>query len=379
MASKKRCYIVAEKLAGKELRLRPVGEWRLTQARPDPTVVAADLDGLAAGATITFDAVGLAAWDSTFLAFLVKLRQMGDERGLSFDGRALPDGVQRLLALAETVPERKGAQRQAVRPSFLAQVGEEAEDLSRSALDMLSFIGAATMAAVALVRGHQRLRLAEFGRLVQECGVGALPIVSLISMLVGLILAYVGAVQLALFGAEIYVANLVGIAMVRVMGAVMAGIIMAGRTGAAFAAQIGTMQVNEEIDALKTLGISPMQFLVLPRMLALTLMMPLLCLYADLMGIVGGLLVGVLVLDLNLLEYYRQTVDSVHLNHLWIGLFQAALFGVLVAVAGCLRGLQCERSASAVGRAATSAVVTGIVSIVLATALVTISCNVLGI
>lgn len=266
-----------------------------------------------------------------------------------------------------------------MRSSFLAQVGEEAEDLGRSALDMLSFIGAATMAAVALVRGHQRLRLAEFGRLVQECGVGALPIVSLISLLVGLILAYVGAVQLALFGAEIYVANLVGIAMVRVMGAVMAGIIMAGRTGAAFAAQIGTMQVNEEIDALRTLGISPMQFLVLPRMLALTLMMPLLCLYADLMGIVGGLLVGVLVLDLNLLEYYRQTVVSVHLTHLWVGLFQAALFGVLVAVAGCLRGLQCERSASAVGRAATSAVVTGIVSIVVATALVTIICNVLGI
>jgi len=167
--------------------------------------------------------------------------------------------------------------------------------------------------------------------------------------------------------------------MVRVMGAVMAGIIMAGRTGAAFAAQLGTMQVNEEIDAFKTLGISPMQYLVLPRMVALALMMPLLCLYADLMGILGGVIVGVGMLDLNIIQYYQQTRASVGLNDFFIGLFQAGVFGILVAVAGCLRGIQCGRSASAVGEATTSAVVTGIVSIIVATALVTIMCNVLGI
>jgi phospholipid/cholesterol/gamma-HCH transport system permease protein len=154
---------------------------------------------------------------------------------------------------------------------------------------------------------------------------------------------------------------------------------MAGRTGAAFAAQLGTMQVNEEIDALKTLGISPMEFLVLPRMLALVLMMPLLCIYADLMGILGGLIVGVFMLDLSAVEYFNQTKASVTLSHFWIGLFHGAVFGVLVALAGCLRGLQCGRSASAVGDAATSAVVTGIVSIIVATAIITIICNVLGI
>ena len=211
------------------------------------------------------------------------------------------------------------------------------------------------------------------------CSAEALPIVSLISLLVGLIFAFVGAVQLVMFGAQIYVASLVGIAMVRVMGAIMTGIIMAGRTGAAFAAQLGTMQVNEEIDALKTMGVSPMEFLVLPRMLALVLMMPMLCLYADLMGIHGGMIVGVGMLDLGVVEYFNMTKASVRIQDFWIGLFHSAVFGVLVALAGCLRGMQCGRSASAVGNAATSAVVTGIVAIVLATAVITILCNVLGI
>ena len=206
-----------------------------------------------------------------------------------------------------------------------------------------------------------------------------MPIVTLISLLVGLILAFVGAVQLMMFGAQIFVADLVGIAMLRVMGAIMVGIIMAGRTGAAFAAQIGTMQVNEEIDALQTLGISPMEFLVLPRMIALIIMMPLLCVYADLMGILGGMIVGVGMLDISVVQYYQQTRAALNLSHFWIGLFQAGVFGVLVALAGCLRGIQCGRSASAVGEAATSAVVTGIVSIVVATAIITVLCNVLGI
>ena len=162
------------------------------------------------------------------------------------------------------------------------------------------------------------------------------------------------------------------------MGAIMTGIIMAGRTGAAYAAQLGTMQVNEEIDAMKTLGVTPMEFLVLPRMLALAAMMPLLCIYADIMGILGGMIVGVAMLDLNPIVYLNQTKAALNLTNVWIGLFHSAVFGVLVALSGCLRGMQCERSASAVGYAATSAVVTGIVSIIVATAIITIMCNVLG-
>ena len=201
----------------------------------------------------------------------------------------------------------------------------------------------------------------------------------LISILLGLILGFVGAIQLKMFGAQLFVADVVGIGMVRVMGAIMTGIIMAGRTGAAFAAQLGTMEVNEEIDALKTLGISPMEFLVLPRMIALIIMMPLLCVYSDLLGIVGGLIVGVGMLDLGLIEYLNRTREALNLTTFGVGLFHSAVFGVLVALSGCLRGMQCERSASAVGYAATSAVVTSIVSIIVATAIITFVCQVLGI
>ena len=227
--------------------------------------------------------------------------------------------------------------------------------------------------------GKARFRRSDLFTIIQETGADALPIVSLISFLVGLILAFIGAIQLKIFGAQIYVASLVGIGMVRALAAVMTGIIMAGRTGASFAAQLGTMQVNEEIDALKTLGISPMEFLVLPRMIALFIMMPLLSIYANFMGILGGLFIGVSMLGLNVMEYYNKTRESVHLNDFWVGVFSAAVFGVLVALAGCLRGIQCGRSASAVGEATTSAVVTSIVSIVIATAVITVIANVLGI
>jgi phospholipid/cholesterol/gamma-HCH transport system permease protein len=194
-----------------------------------------------------------------------------------------------------------------------------------------------------------------------------------------MILAFVAAIQLKMFGAQIYVADVVGIGVVRVMGAIMTGIIMSGRTGAAFAAQLGTMQVNEEIDALETLGFSPVEFLVLPRMVALMLMMPLLCVFSDLMGVLGGMIVGVGMLDLGVIEYVNESRHALSITQFLIGLFHSFVFGILVAVSGCLRGIQCERSASAVGYAATSAVVTGIVSIVVATAIITLSCQVLGI
>jgi phospholipid/cholesterol/gamma-HCH transport system permease protein len=199
------------------------------------------------------------------------------------------------------------------------------------------------------------------------------------SFLVGLILAFVGAIQLEQFGAQIYVADLVGIAMAREMGALMSAIIMSGRTGAAFAAQLGTMQVNEEIDAMTTLGLSSMDFLVLPRMIALILMMPLLCIYADLMGILGGAVVGVGMLDLSPTEYLNATLSGVSLTDFTVGIIKSAIFGVLVALSGCMRGIQCGRSASAVGLAATSAVVTAIVFIIVTDGVFSVLTNALGI
>jgi phospholipid/cholesterol/gamma-HCH transport system permease protein len=189
--------------------------------------------------------------------------------------------------------------------------------------ELITFVGEACVAIARLLIGKARFRSFDFKLFLQESGAQALPIVSLISALVGLILAFVGIIQLKLFGAQIYVADLVGIAMVREMGAIMTGIIMAGRTGAAFAAQLGTMQVNEEIDALTTLGIAPMEFLVLPRMIALTLMMPLLCLYANVMGILGGMVVAIGLYDINTITYLNRTIEAVGLNDLGIGLFMS--------------------------------------------------------
>ena len=184
-----------------------------------------------------------------------------------------------------------------------------------------------------------RYRASDLFLLIQQCGAQALPIVTLISFLVGVILAFVGAVQLKQFGAQIYVADLVGIAMMREMGAMMTGIIMAGRTGAAFAAQLGTMKVTQEVDALTTAGFSPLEFLVLPRVMALILMMPLLCLYADFVGVIGGAVIGVGMLDLSWTTYFNETANAISLTDISGGVFKASVYGVLIALSGCLRGL----------------------------------------
>jgi phospholipid/cholesterol/gamma-HCH transport system permease protein len=361
------------------LRIGISGEWRTGNRLPESDAVEGHLVAGDGVERIAFDTTALAGWDSGLLTFLLKVFDRCSAAGVTVEKTGLPPGVVRLLDLATAVPERKGARREAKRDPFLARVGAAAEKAWKSNRDAITFVGDVTMAVLRMFRGKARFRRSDLLEIIQECGAQALPIVSLISVLVGLILAFVGAIQLKAFGAQLYVADLVGIAMVREMAAIMTGIIVAGRTGAAFAAKLGTMQVNEEIDALKTMGFSPTEFLVLPRMVALFLMMPLLCLYADLMGVLGGMIVGVTMLDLGVMQYYLQTKAAVDLNNLWIGLVMSAVFGVLVAFSGCLRGIQCGRSASAVGEATTSAVVTGIVSIIVATAVINVICNVLGI
>ncbi len=355
------------------------GSWTIEEKTPRADGILERADVGPGVRRVLFDTEKLAAWDTRLLTFLTKVLDQCSQKGISASREGLPPGARRLLTLAAAVPERKGARKRKEKDSFLAHVGESSIEFYRSTIEILAFIGEAFPAFLRMLGGKSRFRRSDLIQIIQECGAKALPIVSLISLLVGLILAFVGALQLVMFGAQIYVAALVGVAMIRVMGAVMAGVIMAGRTGAAFAAQLGTMEVNEEIDALKTLGISPMEFLVLPRMLALALMMPLLCLYADLMGVLGGLIVGVTMLDIGFMEYVNMTRSSVSLNDFWVGIIQSVVFGILVALSGCLRGMQCGRSASAVGDAATSAVVTGIVTIVVATAIITIICSVLGV
>ncbi len=361
------------------LEVRLSGVWRLRGGLPSAALFQRELGSSPELRHIAFEAQDLTSWDSSILTFLVEVSGLCRQRGINMDRTGLPAGVRRLLDLAETVPEKEGAHKEAVETPFLERIGNTAIGTTLSLAEMLNFLGEMTLAFIRLLRMKARYRYSDLFLLIQECGAQALPIVTLISFLVGVILAFVGAVQLKQFGAQIYVADLVGIAMIREMGAMMTGIIMAGRTGAAFAAQLGTMKVTQEIDAFTTMGFSPLEFLVLPRVIALVLMMPLLCLYSDFIGVLGGAAVGLGMLDLSWTTYFRETANAVSLTDLLGGVFKSSVDGVLIALSGCLRGLQCGNSSSAVGDAATSAVVTGIVSIVAACGVFAVVFYVLGI
>jgi len=366
-------------LAAGVLQVQVSGSWALGDALPSTVEVEQAINGGGSVSRLCFDAGQLEAWDSSLVNVLFGLARAGDQAGVSLDLAGLPEGLRTLLDLARAVPRHQETLKHNADTSFLADVGSETLEFFRSVTDILRFVGGVSVSLGRMLSGRARYRVSDLFLIVQQVGAQALPIVSLISVLVGIILAFIGAVQLEQFGADIFIANLVGLGMVRDMGAMMTAVIMAGRTGAAYAAELGTMTVNEEIDALRTMGISPIDFLVLPRILALILMMPLLTLYADIMGILGGALVGVTLFDIGTYEYFRQTRSAIDLLDVFGGLFKGLVYGAIVAISGCLRGMECGRSSAAVGVATTSAVVTGIVFIVIACAVLTVLYNVLNI
>jgi phospholipid/cholesterol/gamma-HCH transport system permease protein len=378
-AARKRGEMAVGRADDGALVVRLSGNWKLETGIPPLADVERELAKSPKPTRVAFDLGQLGDWDSGLVSFVVGIGMHALERKIPVDEATLPPGLRRLLNLARAVPDTRGTQRAEVPPTWLGRVGLAALEVGDGALEMLEFIGQITLALGRFVRGAARFRGRDFWLLIQETGAEALPIVTLISFLCGTIFAFVGAVQLERFGATIYVADLVGIAMVREMGAVMTAIVLAGRTGAAFAAQLGTMKVTQELDAFTTMGISILDFLVLPRVLALSLMMPLLCLYSDAVGVLGGTFIGVGMLNIPPRTYLNQTFYAVDLTDLGGGVLKAAVYGVLVAISGCLRGLQCGSSASAVGEAATSAVVTGIVLIISACGAFAVVFYVLGI
>jgi phospholipid/cholesterol/gamma-HCH transport system permease protein len=315
--------------------------------------------------------------DGALLAWLLSLARVAQHKGLAVDTHALPDAIRRLLDLALAV-QPQAAPHAAEGPKFFASLGLIALHVWRDLPLALNFLGEISLSFWHLLQGKARFRKRDLLWLLEANGPRALPISSLISFLVGTILAYMGAVQLAQFGAQIYIADLVAIGMVREIGALMTGVILAGRTGAAYAAQIGTMQVNEEIDAYRSLGLSPIDYLVLPRLIALVLMVPLLTLYAGVVGILAGMLVATTVFGVGLREYLHETILALSWTHILIGMFKGTVYGALVAFAGCWRGMDCGRSAQAVGEATTSAVVTSILLITVAASVLTILFQRLG-
>ncbi len=367
--------IVAEK-NGNNINVNLTGQW-LSISDNEYSSIANVVN--AATKELTVDGGLIREWGNALVCFLFTLRSRCEETDIKVKLINIPLGAQRLLRLAEAVPEREGANKKNGGDTFFERMGRSTITILDDLLDTLEFLGACTKATLHFPIKKTQFMWADLVCFMKECGPGAFSIITLITFLVGLILAFVGAIQLRLFGAQIFVADLVGIGMVRQLGAIMAAIVMAGRTGAAYAAQLGTMQVNEEIDALETMGLSPIEFLVLPRVFALVIIMPMLCIYADIMGVLGGMFVGVFMLDISPLQYYQQSIDAIRMQDFLIGIFMSFIFGILVSGAGCLRGLQCGRSSAAVGKATTSAVVTGIIWIIVSTAIVTIICDVLGI
>jgi phospholipid/cholesterol/gamma-HCH transport system permease protein len=355
------------------------GSWHLGVDVPSAALLAMELSASTPTKRVSFDTAQLTYWDSGLLAFLTRTAEICRARGIAEHREGLPHGLRRLVELAEAVPEKRGARSETPKVSLFARIGNASIGYGLSVGEFLAFLGELTLAFGKFFRRKARYRKTDFLEAIQQCGASAVGIVTLIAFLVGVILAFMGAVQLSQFGAAIYVADLVGIGMVREMGAMMTAIIMSGRTGAAFAAKLGTMKVTQEIDALTTMGISPLEFLVLPRSLALILMMPLLCLFADLMGILGGVFVGVGMLDLSVTNYVRETISTLTLTNLFGGLVKATVYGALIAIAGCLRGFQCGNSSSAVGDAATQAVVMSIVMVVIACGLFAVVFNFLRI
>jgi len=348
------------------------GDWLLAGTLPDTADLPDRVGALPAGASIGFDTSDLGAWDTGLVIQLVAVRRAAAGSDVRIDPGGLPDGARRLLDLAFAVPEREGARRQTRDRGMLEAVGEGVIDIVDQGRRLLAFTGELTYSMIRFLRGRATYLRSDLWLHIQEAGFEALAIVSVISFLIGMIFAFVGIMQLRDFGAGIYTADLVAVAMVREMSPIMTAIIMAGRTGAAYAAQIGTMRVNEEIDALTTLGMNPIDFLVTPRVVALVTMMPLLTLYASLLGILGGTVVSLFMLDASLVQYLAQTVDAVDLSTLLGGLFKSVVYGSLVALAGCQQGMACGSSAMAVGQSTTRAVVMGIVLIVVSASVLTI-------
>ncbi len=327
---------------------------------------------------VILTAHALRQWDSSLLAVLYGVVAEARRRRTVVDTGALPDGLNRLLELSFAV-DRKPVRPQVYRWPFLAGVGDKTLRLWVTVKKGLVFLKQTATSVRRFFSGKAVMRAVDFWNALDACGPKALGIVSLISFMVGLILAFVGAIQLKVFGAQIYVASLVAIGMTRIMGAIMVGIIMAGRTGASYAATIGTMQVNEELDALKTMGIPVSDFLVLPRMLALLIAMPILTILADIMGMIGGASVGVFMLDIAPAEYWKYTVEAFGVTNFLVGVFHGIVFGLVIAACGCYYGVTCGRNADGVGRATTKAVVAAIVWMIVMTGVITWGCEVLNI
>jgi len=364
---------------GGALVLRAEGEWLVSSA--------AELDRrlnqmeLPQGRQVTVDLSGVDRLDSTGALLLLRTEHALAERGNHVALENLRPRFAPLLdqvrsrGLAEPVPHPFPAHHTLV--GFVARIGQVTLVLLSRLYDILGFTGLVTATILKLIRHPRRLRLTATLVQMELVGVNALPIVGLLSFLIGVVMAYQGADQLRRFGAEIYTVNLLGVSILRELGVLLSAIIIAGRSGSAFTAQIGTMQVNEEIDAMRTLGLDPIEVLVLPRLFGLALTLPLIVFYADFMGLLGGALMSWVVLEISPPSFLEQLRGAITEGTLWVGVVKAPFFAAIIAQIGCYEGLNVTRSAESVGKLTTQSVVESIFFVIVTDAAFSIVFSVL--
>jgi phospholipid/cholesterol/gamma-HCH transport system permease protein len=364
---------------GDVLEMRLTGDWTIDNVARIDSGIAALSKTHTGPAVIDFSPIG--RMDTTGAWMVEKMRRRLaissdaiEIRGIQPHHRLLVDRLNGLTGEPAPEPTRYGAL------SLVAErTGRATIDAWREAIDLLNFLGLATVTAARTAVSPRRFRMTAFVYHLEQVGLNALPIVGLLSFLIGVVLAYQGADQLRQFGAEIFTVNLLGISILREMGILLTAIIVAGRSGSAFAAQIGTMQVNEEIDAMRTIGLDPMEVLVLPRTLALLVAMPLLAVYADLMDLAGGALMVVVSLDITFTQFTERLRDVVPIWAFWVGIIKAPFFGVMIALVGCREGLKVRGSADSVGRQTTRAVVVSIFLVIIIDAVFSIFFSAVGV
>ncbi len=361
---------------GGRLSLFLSGDWTLRNEGSHARTAGRLLEHSDVGA-IVFDSSDLGSWDSSLLIFLSSLREMASRHHIDFDQSGLPAATRRLLALLPAEPQVPAVTRRRV--GAIEKVGEWAIGKCTDWAALATLVGEAVLRAVLALRGRVRTRAEDLLTFIYGASAAALPMVALVNVLVGAIVAFVGGIQLRRLGAEIYVSNLVGVTVVRELAPLITAIVMSGRTGSAYAAEIAAMQGSEEIGALRAFGIPIFDYLVLPRVTALTTMMPLLCAYAGAVGILGGFAVAVCMLHISAGNFVAHLRDSVAGADIAMGLVKSTAFGSWIAIAGCRIGLSVGRSATDVGRAATTAAVSGIVGVISLDALFDVCAEALGI
>ncbi|MBK6941601.1 MAG: MlaE family lipid ABC transporter permease subunit [Planctomycetes bacterium] len=334
---------------------------------------------LASGGPFVFDLTAATAMDGGSMALLLGLKVELESARLRVEVVGASGGVARLLAILGNAPPKPTLKGPPGRIGILDQIGQFAALLGSRFVENLTYIGDVTASAARAIVKPSTFNGRDLGRLVERTGADGLPIVLLINLLVGVTLGIQGAIQLEQYGGNIYIADLVGIVVTRSIGPLMTAIIVAGRSGAAFAAELGTMKVSEEVDAIRTIGLDPVGFLVLPRVLALCIAVPLLALFADVAGVFGGMIVGITSLDLSPDNYLDRTRIALELRHVGTGLVKSLFFGLAIAVIACRRGLATQGGAEGVGRSTTSAVVTIIFWVVVLEAIFTSLFQVFGV